>query len=110
VFLNIFKNGAEAMHDIKEKDRTPKFILRVLKDKDMVKIEVEDNGSGIDEIVRKRIFEPFFTTKNVGKGTGLGLSVSYFIIAEDHEGSMEVESIKNRGTKFIIRLPFEELN
>ena len=109
VFLNIFKNGAEAMHDRKEKDGVPEFILRILKDKDMVKIEVEDNGPGIDAIVRKRIFEPFFTTKSVGKGTGLGLSVSYFIIVEDHEGSMEVESTQGKGTKFIIKLPFEKI-
>ena len=56
---------------------------------------------------RKRIFEPFFTTKDVGEGTGLGLSVSYFIIAENHSGTMAVESIPGRGCKFIIRLPLD---
>ncbi|MCK5542331.1 MAG: PAS domain-containing protein [Desulfobacterales bacterium] len=110
VFLNILKNGAEAMHDGKERPEIPQFTLRILKDKDMVKIEVEDNGPGIDPIICKRIFEPFFTTKSVGKGTGLGLSVSYLIIVEDHGGSMEVESTIGKGTKFIIKLPSEKIS
>ncbi len=55
--------------------------------------------------VKRRIFEPFFTTKKSGLGTGLGLSVSYFIITQNHKGSISVESFPGRGTKFIIRLP-----
>jgi signal transduction histidine kinase len=56
----------------------------------------------------KRVFEPFLTTKDVGEGTGLGLSVSYFIITEHHQGSMEVDSTPGAGTRFTIRLPFEQ--
>lgn len=52
------------------------------------------------------MFEPFFTTKKVGEGTGLGLSVSYFIIVQDHEGEMLVESTPNKNTRFIIKLPY----
>lgn len=73
----------------------------------MMRIEIEDNGPGMDANTCKRIFEPFFTTKPVGAGTGLGLSVSYFIIVENHGGTMNVESVINRGTRFIIRLPLE---
>ena len=72
-----------------------------------MQIEIEDNGPGINEEIRKRLFEPFFTTKPVGVGTGLGLSVSYFIIAENHGGELTVESQPGSGTKFIIRLPIE---
>jgi signal transduction histidine kinase len=71
----------------------------------MVRIEVDDNGTGMHEDVRKRVFEPFFTTKAEGIGTGLGLSVSYFIVTENHGGTMEVASRIGRGTTFIIRLP-----
>ena len=56
----------------------------------MARVEIEDNGLSLDEATRKRIFEPFFTTKEVGEGTGLGLSVSYFIITENHGGTMRV--------------------
>jgi signal transduction histidine kinase len=57
------------------------------------------------EGIRKRIFEPFFTTKGVGEGTGLGLAISYFIITENHKGSIDVYSRPLNGTHFIIKLP-----
>ena len=96
VFLNIFRNGAEAMAEKGHDD--PKFIIRtdLEKDNSMVRIEIADNGPGMDEATRKRVFEPFFTTKPVGVGTGLGLSVSYFIITENHRGEMQVKSIPAR--------------
>ncbi len=105
VFLNILKNGAEAMFDIKEETFLPQFILRVYKEGRFACVEIEDNGPGIEEETRKRLFEPFFTTKAVGEGTGLGLSVSYFIIVKDHKGEMMVESTPQKNTKFIIKLP-----
>ncbi len=107
VFLNILKNGALAMAENKERSETSRFVLRVLPDGDMIRVEIEDNGSGMSEATRKRVFEPFFTTKGVGVGTGLGLSVSYFIIAENHGGTMAVESTPGKGAKFIIRLPLK---
>jgi signal transduction histidine kinase len=72
----------------------------------MVRIEITDNGPGMDEATRKRVFEPFFTTKPLGKGTGLGLSVSYFIVTKNHGGTMAVESSANNGSTFIIRLGY----
>ncbi len=109
VFFNILRNGAEAMQQKKEElgNYEPEFIFRINlnKDKNMINIEIEDNGPGIDDVTRKRIFEPFFTTKPIDKGTGLGLSVSYFIVTENHSGEMNVESIPGKKTNFIIRLP-----
>ena len=81
--------------------------MRVLGDGEMVRVEIEDNGPGMDEATRRRVFEPFFTTKPPGLGTGLGLSVSYFIVTEDHGGTMSVESKPGVGARFIIRLPVE---
>ena len=74
-----------------------------------MRIEVEDNGPGMDEETRKRVFEPFFTTKAVGVGTGLGLSVSYFIITSHHSGTMSVETAPGRGARFILHLPVEAM-
>jgi PAS domain S-box-containing protein len=105
VFLNILKNGAEAMADVADRKTQPTFTLRVHDDESWVRVEIEDNGPGMNAKTRRRIFEPFFTTKPVGKGTGLGLSVSYFIITENHGGKMDVFSANGEGTRFVIRLP-----
>ena len=83
VFLNLLKNGAEAMSEGENRQKPPMFTLAVNSDGPWVRVAIEDNGPGMDEKMRRKIFEPFFTTKPVGKGTGLGLSVSYFIITED---------------------------
>ena len=72
-----------------------------------IRIEIQDNGTGMDEKTRKRVFEPFYTTRGVGKGTGLGLSVSYFIIKKNHNGEMAVQSVPGEGTTFIIKLPIK---
>ena len=108
VLLNLLSNGAHAMFESSSPHK-PKFILRLLYEEasKMLRIEVEDNGPGMDEKTMKRIFEPFFTTKPLGSGTGLGLSVSYFIITEDHGGEMTVESKPGSGARFTISLPLE---
>ncbi len=110
VFLNILKNGAQAMAEIPpQSEKKALFTLRLKQPNSItVRIEIEDNGPGMAEATRKRIFEPFFTTKEVGSGTGLGLSVSYFIVTENHGGSMEVESTPELGTRFIIQLPIKK--
>ncbi len=108
VFLNLIRNGAEALQSKHYETGGPRLILRVKRAGDMVRVEVEDNGPGMDERVSKRIFEPFYTTKEVGKGTGLGLSVSYFIVAEHHDGTMEVDSMPGEWTRFVIQLPIDK--
>lgn len=61
----------------------------------MAEVRVTDEGEGISPSHLNRIFQPFFTTKDAG--TGLGLSVTRRI-AQDHGGSVTVESILGRGT------------
>ncbi len=104
VILNLLKNAAHAMA-LNQSRHPSKIILRTVKEKAYARIEVIDNGPGMIEATRKRAFEPFFTTKEVGIGTGLGLSVSYFIVTEQHKGTMAVESSPGQGARFIIRLP-----
>ncbi|AFH66084.1 ATP-binding protein [Paenibacillus caseinilyticus] len=98
VFLNICKNGIEAMGEggyltITEKvDREERKVL----------IEIHDTGPGIPSFVIDRIFDPFFTTKS--EGTGLGLSVCQRII-HDIGGHIRVSS-KGFGTTFTVSIPF----
>jgi PAS domain S-box-containing protein len=107
VILNLLKNAAQAMSNKVYFNEKPSIKISIYQKHETMVIEVEDNGPGMDEDVRKRIFEPFFTTKDVGIGTGLGLSVSYFIITNNHGGAMEIKSQKDKGSTFIIKLPIK---
>lgn len=104
VFLNVIRNAGQAMAG-GSTPRPHRITLRTRCEGKFARVELEDNGPGMDEKTRRRVFEPFFTTKPAGVGTGLGLSVSYFIITEQHGGQMEVSSLPGKGTCFSIRLP-----
>jgi PAS domain S-box-containing protein len=69
-----------------------------------VKIEVTDNGTGMDKETLSHIFEPFFTTKDIDKGTGLGLATVYGIV-EQARGDIHVVSKVNKGSSFEIYFP-----
>ncbi len=103
VLLNLLRNAKQALHD--HAIEKPEIRVRALKQDDQLVIEIQDNGPGMTDTVRQHIFEPFFTTKDVGSGTGLGLSVSYFIITERHQGTIDVKTTPGSGSNFIIRLP-----
>ena len=68
---------------------------------------VVDDGPGISEAELNNIFDPFYTTKPVGKGTGLGLSICFGIINK-MGGEIDVQSNINKGSSFIIRIPFRK--
>lgn len=69
-----------------------------------VRLLVSDSGPGIPPDIAKRVFEPFFTTKPEGQGTGLGLSICYQI-AEEHGGTIRLESGATGGACFVLELP-----
>jgi PAS domain S-box-containing protein len=106
VILNIVKNAAHAISESNSPD--PCITLRTRLRGDFVLIEIEDNGTGMTEIVKRRVFEPFYTTKEVGSGTGLGMSVSYTIITSNHNGNIEVWSEPRSGARFTISLPIDK--
>lgn len=72
-----------------------------------VRLEVSDNGGGMDEETRQRAFEPFFTTRRVNEGTGLGLSVVHGIV-KAHHGVVVIDSEPGRGSTFTVYLPAAE--
>jgi len=69
-----------------------------------VRLTVADSGTGIEAAVKDRIFDPFFTTKETGRGTGLGLA-SVYGITKSHEGYIEVETQKGKGSTFNVFFP-----
>ena len=103
VLLNLIINAEQAMLSTNGRGT---LIVRSWHDaeKDLVVIEVNDDGPGVPEDVQSKIFNPFFTTKSVGKGTGLGLTVAHALI-QDHGGQIRVVSPPENGTSFYIDLP-----
>jgi two-component system sporulation sensor kinase A len=100
VFINIVKNGLEAMDD-----RGGVLLIQVKNiQPDKILIRFIDQGIGIPEEQISRLGEPFHTTKE--HGTGLGLMVTNKII-EGHKGSMSIKSKVNQGTTVDIFLPVE---
>ena len=100
VFLNILNN---AINSIKSRGIINIIINRLGNDdNDLVEIQIQDNGCGIDEENLKKIFNPFFTTRN--KGTGLGLSIVYELV-KINKGKIKINSILNEGTNVIMEFP-----
>lgn len=73
----------------------------------VIRVEVKDNGVGMDDDTQKRCLEPFFTTKTVGSGTGLGLSVSYGIVQELNF-HLEIDSQQGVGTVLRLYIPVKK--
>jgi len=74
-----------------------------------IRIEVKDNGIGVPPAFYEKIFEPYFTTKHkstMHSGAGLGLFIAHQNM-QDHGGTVEVKSIPNLETTFILTLPAE---
>lgn len=108
VLFNLASNARDAMPqggqlEIRVRNRRMTGEGELL-DGDYVEIEVEDDGSGMDEEVQSHLFEPFFTTKDYGEGSGLGLATCYGIVRQ-HGGSIRARSSPGAGSCFRILLP-----
>ncbi len=108
VLINLLKNAAEAVGDgggvsVKGNlyDGGDPDVVRE-RDRDMVCIEIGDNGPGIAHDDREKIFEPFFSRKK--GGTGLGLFVTQSIV-QHHHGRISVSSEPGAGARFRVYLP-----
>jgi PAS domain S-box-containing protein len=108
VLINLLKNAAEAVSDggtIDVRARLyrgddPEVVWE--HDRELVCVEISDNGPGIDREDREKIWEPFFSRKK--GGTGLGLFVSQSIV-QHHQGRISVASTPGAGATFKVYLP-----
>ncbi|GAB4229381.1 MAG: ATP-binding protein [Acidobacteriota bacterium] len=100
VLANLIDNALDALAD--QEDRRLTIRTQLNPDRDTVKIEVADNGKGIQQADFEQLFLPYFSTKR--KGTGLGLAIVRQIVNE-HHGNVRAEANLPRGTRFIVELP-----
>jgi two-component system sensor histidine kinase PilS (NtrC family) len=102
IVWNLVLNAIQAMHEGGVLDIEADTQQYDNGKREFVEIRVRDTGSGIEEKHFEKIFEPFFTTKE--RGTGLGLAIVNRIV-ESYAGRIQVESIPEKGTAFIVTLP-----
>mgnify|MGYP000462164104 CR=1 FL=1 len=78
-------------------------------------ISLKDNGGGIPNDILPKIFDPYFTTKHQSQGTGLGLNMTYKLIVDGMNGTIEANNVnfdyenkEYKGTEFMITLPLSD--
>jgi len=110
VFLNLLLNAADAIQGGPNSDTGNVLVqTRIIApaidgQPPFIRIQVSDNGGGVDPEQLQNIFDPFYSTKEPGKGTGLGLAVSYMII-DRLGGTISALSEIGQGATFCIELP-----
>jgi two-component system, sporulation sensor kinase E len=96
-FLNIIINAVEAVAQ-----NTGELIVIIENIKDSHVVTIRDNGCGIPEENISRLFEPYFTSKRNGMGLGLAATLN---ILQSHKANIDVTSVVNAGTSFVITFP-----
>jgi signal transduction histidine kinase len=81
--------------------------IDVRSDDAMVTIKYQDDGSGMEPAALRRLFEPFYTTKRGQGGSGLGANIVYNLVTTKLGGTINVDSPRGKGLRYIIRLPVE---
>jgi signal transduction histidine kinase len=98
VILNLLRNARDACGD-----RRANIAITCGKTRDVVRLAISDDGTGIPRSAFPRLFEPFFTTKG-GKGTGLGLFICASLV-ERMGGTILAANRPQGGAIFTVELP-----
>jgi two-component system cell cycle sensor histidine kinase/response regulator CckA len=114
VIMNLVTNAAEAIGDrsgkivIQAEQRyvsapeLERFVGEVARPGSVLCLEVQDDGSGMDQDTASRIFDPFFTTKFTGRGLGMAAVLG---IVRGHHGAIRIDSREREGTRVTVLLP-----
>ncbi len=102
MLLNLAENAFDACR-LDQKKPAHEVTLRVGRDDQVTRFEVEDNGIGMERETREKAFSLFFSSKG-SEGTGLGLFIANKI-ATAHGGSIAIESTPGVGTRFVVEIP-----
>jgi two-component system, NtrC family, sensor kinase len=97
--LNLVINAIQSMPE------GGKLNVSTYAENNALQVKISDTGVGMSPEALANLFTPFFTTKS--RGLGLGLCITKAIVQE-HSGSIQVFSEKNKGTTFLVSLPFSK--
>jgi len=100
--INILDNAVDACLEDEGKN-THRITFSIKKVENNTVINISDDGTGMDDDTIENLFKLFFSSKG-GKGTGFGLFISDNIIKQ-HGGTINVNSVKGKGSVFTIKLP-----
>ena len=106
VLYNLLDNA------LKYSPNNPQICIKAMCGNNKIKLSVADNGIGIPDEYKEKVFEKFFRvpTGNLHNAKGYGLGLSYVAqVVQKHKGNIRVESVQNRGSKFIINLPKQQV-
>ncbi|HSL61454.1 MAG TPA: response regulator [Desulfotignum sp.] len=106
--LNLVTNALDAFDASQETEGSRQVRVSVLKKKDRIVYQVEDNGAGMNQTAQKAVFNEFFTTKGT-RGTGFGLMTTKKIV-EEHQGEIGFTTREAEGSTFWISLPLLSKN
>jgi len=105
-FVNILQNAFQAAQSVEAPPgQEREVVVRTRNLERMVALSVSDMGPGMSDEVQRRMFEPLFSTKAFGVGLGMPLVKR---IAEQHGGSVDVDSKEGKGTTVTILLPVSQ--
>lgn len=104
--VNVLQNAIESVAENlkKTKGGRPEISIEISRLKNETRLDVIDNGLGLDEQAALKVFTPFFTTKDPTRHRGLGLSVAYQIIGE-HGGNLSLEKTPEQKTRARFTFP-----
>ena len=112
-FMSILSNAVNAVAKKAQKLKagegaagafSPEIALHVTRQGKTIMVTIRDNGIGIEDAIIGKIFDPFFTTKSTSEAAGVGLYLSREIV-QNHGGDIQVKSVKDEYSEFIITLP-----
>ncbi|MBI3874055.1 MAG: GHKL domain-containing protein, partial [Arcobacter sp.] len=114
VAINVLNNAKDALKEFVSENRL--LFVSIYKEDNNAIISIKDNAGGIPEEVLPKIFDAYFTTKHKSQGTGLGLYMSYQIITNRFNGSIDVTNDEfeymgeiYKGANFKLILPIDTI-
>ncbi len=113
IVINLVQNALRHAFDSEVVENNSGMASRIVIEANLLtsflELTIEDNGVGMSQDIANMIYEPFFTTARDSGGSGIGLSIVQNIVSNAFLGEIVCESEIGKGTKFVIRIPIDEL-